>query len=294
MEVSDFRTIIALVESGSISAAAHRLGRVPSAITTRLQNIEHKLGTALFIKENRRFVPTSQGRMLYENALQIVQLVSSVEQQVSQAAPGGTFRLGALDSMAATRLPHPLATLYQRHPDVAVELTTGISSTLYEAILRHELDAAFIANAPQDDRLERIPVFAEELVIITAAGHPPISSPAEIAHQTLLVFQDGCSYRDRLTAWFRQFQVRPHRLAIMSSYHAIVGGVSAGMGIGVVPRPILTTFPHRRLLAIHPFDAAFSTLVTELVWRKAACGANTRALIAILSEQEKGVGVTPE
>lgn len=223
MDIADFRTIIALVETGTITAAANLLCRVPSAITTRVQNLESQLGTTLFVRSGRRFLPTNEGQVLYNNALKIIELVTLAEQQMVKPVPGGRFRLGALDSMAATRLPEPLARLYQQHQSVKVELVTGISRTLLDAVLSHELDAAFIADAPANDRLERMVVYKEELVIIAAANFPLIRSAADLAHTTLLVFSDGCSYRDRLTTWFREAGIRPYRLAEMSSYHAILG-----------------------------------------------------------------------
>lgn len=287
MDIADFRTIIALVETGTITAAANLLCRVPSAITTRVQNLESQLGTTLFVRSGRRFLPTNEGQVLYNNALKIIDLVTLAEQQMVKPVPGGRFRLGALDSMAATRLPEPLARLYQQHQSVKVELVTGISRTLLDAVLSHELDAAFIADAPANDRLERMVVYKEELVIIAAANFPQIRSAADLAHTTLLVFSDGCSYRDRLTTWFREAGIRPYRLAEMSSYHAILGGVSSGMGAGVIPTPILDTFPTQELITVHPFDSENSQITTELIWRKGDLTANTGALIDILSSTSK-------
>ncbi|NTX83495.1 LysR family transcriptional regulator [Citrobacter sp. SX206] len=287
MDIADFRTIIALVETGTITAAANLLCRVPSAITTRVQNLESQLGTTLFVRSGRRFLPTNEGQVLYNNALKIIELVTLAEQQMVKPVPGGRFRLGALDSMAATRLPEPLARLYQQHQSVKVELVTGISRTLLDAVLSHELDAAFIADAPANDRLERMVVYKEELVIIAAANFPQIRSAADLAHTTLLVFSDGCSYRDRLTTWFREAGIRPFRLAEMSSYHAILGGVSSGMGAGVIPTPILDTFPTQELITVHPFDSENSQITTELIWRKGELTANTGALIDILSSTSK-------
>jgi len=285
MDISDFQTVIALTETGSITSAARSLCRVPSAITTRIQNLESKLGTVLFIKAERRFIPTATGQLLYENALKIIELVHQAEQQAAKPQPGGRFRLGALDSMAATRLPAPLSALYRQYPDMAIELTTGISRVLYEAVVNYELDAAFIADAPTDDRLERLPAFTEELVIIAPTDYSPIRTQDDLKQETLLVFRDGCSYRDRLTNWLRQANIRPYRLAEMSSYHAILGGVSAGMGVGIVPRPILETFPAAHLMTVHPFDRASSEVTTELVWRRGRMTANTRALMNLIASE---------
>ncbi|MEG2434575.1 MAG: LysR family transcriptional regulator, partial [Acinetobacter sp.] len=67
MDISDFNTVIALTETGSITGAAKLLHRVPSAITARVHNLERQLGTTLFVKSGRRFLPTNEGQVLYEN-----------------------------------------------------------------------------------------------------------------------------------------------------------------------------------------------------------------------------------
>ncbi|WP_244664898.1 LysR substrate-binding domain-containing protein [Candidatus Symbiopectobacterium sp. 'North America'] len=131
-----------------------------------------------------------------------------------------------------------------------------------------------------------------ELVIIAPANSPLIRAAGDLENATLLVFRYGCSYRDRLTAWLQQAQVKPYRLVKMSSYHAILGGVSAGMGVGIVPRPILNTFPSENLITVHPFMEAGSPVTTELVWRKEGLTANIRALIDILSSEAKSVSET--
>lgn len=293
MDIADFRTIIALTETGSVTAAARSLCRVPSAITTRIQNIENQLGRVLFVKYNRQFIPTAEGRALYENGLKIIALVNATEHQVHQPQPGGRFRLGALDSMAATRLPIPLSILYRQHQTIEIELTTGISRVLYEAVINHQLDAAFVADAPVDEKLARMAIFAEELVLITAAHCPIIHTANDLQSSTLLVFRDGCSYRDRLTAWLQREQIRPYRLAEMSSYHAIIGGVSAGMGVGIVPRQILDNFPLENVLRRHPFPEADRQVITELIWRKENLTANTRALLDILQTHTAGPNRAP-
>ncbi|WP_409306581.1 LysR family transcriptional regulator [Pectobacterium sp. B1J-3] len=278
MEIADFRTLIALVEHGGITAAAKILNRVPSAVTTRLQQLEHSLGVSLFVREKKRFILTPEGQTLYEHALQIIALVTTAESQVKGAEPGGKFRLGAMDSMAATRLPKPLAALYRRYSDLELELSTGISRFLYESLINNHLDAAFIADAPQDDRLERVAVFSEELVIVASAGHKAIREPNDIGKSSLLVFRDGCSYRDRFTHWFHMYDREPARIAEMTSYHAILGGISAGMGVGIVPRHILTLFPDLSLISVHPFNEPSGNVITELLWRKGRMSANIQAL----------------
>ncbi|MGQ5290370.1 LysR family transcriptional regulator [Pectobacterium actinidiae] len=284
VEIVDLKTLIALVEQGGITQAAKTLNRVPSAITTRLQQLESTLGVALFLREKKRFILTQEGRSLYDYAKQIIELVDEAENRVRHSMPGGKFRLGALDSMAATRLPAPLARLHAQNPTLELELSTGISKWLYDALLDNRLDAAFLADAPQDDRLERLPVFEEALFIISPAGQKAIHTPDDVRNGTVLAFSDGCSYRDRLLRWYLAHQRKPQRIVEMTSYHAIVSGVAAGMGIGIVPAVLLTLFPDRSLIGTHAISGSESRIVTELLWRKGMRSANLSALLTCLDK----------
>jgi DNA-binding transcriptional LysR family regulator len=282
METADFRTLIAVVEYGSITRAAEALHRVPSAITNRLQQLEKRLGVQLFLRSGRRMALTKQGRDLYDDACRIVALIEHAQHRLCAEIVGGKFRLGAMDSMAATRLPLPLAELYRRHPNIALELTTGISGYLIEALQNNQLDAAFIADVQQDAPFERVIAFEEKLVIIAPASHCQITHPCDIGCSTALVFADGCSYRSRFLHWFNMHGVVPDRLAVMSSYHAILGGVAAGMGVGIVPEAILATFPDRQVITVHPV-ADLASVATELLWKKGHSSANIDALKTILA-----------
>ncbi len=65
---------------------------------------------------------------------------------------------------------------HHRHPEVTLELRTGNPQQLATAVLAGELDAALAAEPIIDGPFEKLPAFEEELVIIAAAGHPPIGA----------------------------------------------------------------------------------------------------------------------
>nr|WP_255764375.1 LysR family transcriptional regulator [Pectobacterium sp. IFB5596] len=278
------KTLIALVEHGGITQAAKTLNRVPSAITTRIQQLESSLNVALFLREKKRFILTPEGRSLYDYAKRIVELVDEAECHIRHSIPGGKFRLGALDSMAATRLPAPLAQLHAQNPTLELELSTGISKWLHDALLDNRLDAAFLADTPRDDRLERLAVFEEELFIIAPARQKAIHTPDDIRNSTVLAFSDGCSYRDRLLNWYQAHHSKPQRVVEMTSYHAILSGVAAGMGVGIVPAVLLPLFPDRSLISTHVISGIESRIITELLWRKGMRSANLSALLACLEK----------
>ena len=102
----------------------------------------------------------------------------------------------------------------------------------------------------------------------------------------MLAFQGGCAYRNRLVNWFRAFGREPERIAELASYHAIVGGVIAGMGVGAVPESVLHLCRTEGILSVHPLKHQLCTATTELVWRKGMLSANMTALRQCLHRQE--------
>ena len=118
MEVSDLRTFLAVMDSGSISQAAKALHRVPSGITARIMQMEEELGVQLFLREKKRLLPTARGQTLYTYARKICALMDEAELCVKGMEPGGRLRIGALESAAAARLPEVLARLHAEYPNI--------------------------------------------------------------------------------------------------------------------------------------------------------------------------------
>ena len=271
----------AVVEEGGITKAATRLNRVPSNVTTRVKQLEERLGTKLFRRGNRRLVLSTEGKRLLGYADRLLLLSREAEAALRSGPPAGAFQLGALESTAATRLPPILSRYHRRYPEVRLELVTGTTAALIRKVMDHEIEAAFVAEPFITDGLDSEPVFLEELVLITPPSLKRIRAPKDIGHTTLIAFTTGCSYRRRLEAWLGSARVIPERIMEFGSYHAIVACVAAGAGIAVVPRSVLCTVPAAKNVAAHALPASVAKARTHLVWRQ---GEKSPALAALLIE----------
>lgn len=259
-----FKTV---VEQGGITRAAERLHRVPSNVTTRIKQLEARLGTALFLRRRGRLALSPHGRLLLGYADRLLQVSAEAEAAVRHGRPGGVLRLGALESTAATRLPPLLSRYHRAYPDVRLELVTGTSGALVARVLGGEVDAAFVAEPFTATDLEVRPAFTEELVVISPRGGSRIAGPRDVGHTTLIAFATGCSYRRRLEAWLAEARVVPERVMEFASYHAIVACVAAGAGIAVVPRAVVRVSLGRDAVATHRLPRRVARARTCLVWR---------------------------
>jgi DNA-binding transcriptional LysR family regulator len=281
VDLSDLVIFSAVVREGGVTRAAERLHRVQSNVTTRIRQLEEDLSVALFIREGKRLHLAPAGQVLLDYADRLLALADEARGAVQDTRPRGTFRLGAMESTAAVRLPALLSEYHRRHPGVVLELRTGNPQMLGGAILAGDLDAALVAEPIADAPFEKTFAFDEELVIVAAANHPPIGKNSSLP-RTIIVFEHGCPHRKRLEEWYASRREMPERTIELASYHAMLGCVVAGMGIALIPKSVLTTFPERKRLSVHLLARTENCAQTVLIWRKGAGSANIRALEEIL------------
>jgi DNA-binding transcriptional LysR family regulator len=254
---------------------------VQSNVTTRVKQLEQRLGARLFNRQGRKLVLSSEGRVLLAYAERLLRLSSEAQAALKGHAPHGLFRIGALESTAATRLPPVLARYHRAYPAVRLELVTGTSGALVDKVLREEVEAAFVAEPFPSRNLELQHTFTEELVLITPKSHPRVRAPGDLAQRTILGFATGCSYRRRLETWLGRSSVVAERVMEYGSYHAIVACTAAGSGIALVPRSVLRLAGAEAQVAVHPLPPKVAHARTMLVWRR---GHQSSALEALRKE----------
>ena len=155
MELTELKIFKAVAEQGGILRAASTLNRVQSNVTTRVKQLEARLGTRLFSREGRRLVLTAEGKVLLGYAERLLQLSSEAQAAVKGRAPHGALKLGALESTAATRLPPVLARFHKAHPAVRLELLHARGDVGLHAIerARRAQDAALLGDRLEDPQL---------------------------------------------------------------------------------------------------------------------------------------------
>jgi DNA-binding transcriptional LysR family regulator len=283
MDLSDLKIFSAVVREGGITRAAQRLHRVQSNVTTRIRQLEDDIGAQLFIREGKRLHLSPAGQVLLDYADRLLALADEARDAIQDPRPRGIFRLGAMESTAAVRLPGPLSEYHRRYPEVLLELRTGNPPALAGAILGGELDAALVAAPFADAPFEKVAVFKEEPVIVSAAGRPALGKKGDLS-STIIAFEHGCPHRKRLEDWCALQGQVPERVIELGSYHAMLACVVAGMGIALLPRSVLTTFPESKRLKVHRLPPGQNRADTYLIWRKGASSPKVHALKELLGE----------
>ena len=272
----------AVVQEGGIVRAANKLNRVQSNVTTRIKQLEERLGLPLFRRQGRSLVLSPEGELLLSYAQRLFRLADEAENELRTGKPMGVFRIGSLESTAGSRLAPILSRFHKLYPGVVVELVTGTTGALVQRVANFEIEAAFVSEPFTAPGLQKLKVFEEELVLITSKEWADVTKASQLTGATLIAFFNGCSYRKRLEEWLGGSGVMPARTLEFASYQAMIACVAAGTGFALVPRSLLVALKASSDVKQHEMPAKVRRNHTHLVWNGAPSTALARltALVA--------------
>jgi DNA-binding transcriptional LysR family regulator len=272
----------AVVQEGGIIRAAGKLNRVQSNVTTRIKQLEERLGLQLFRRQGRTLVLSPEGELLMSYAQRLFRLADEAESELRTGKPMGVFRIGSLESTAGSRLAPILSRFHKLYPSVVVELVTGTTGALVQRVTNFEIEAAFVSEPFTAPGLEKLKVFEEELVLITSKEWVAVTKASQLSGSTLIAFFNGCSYRKRLEEWLGSSGVMPARTLEFASYQAMIACVAAGTGFALVPRSLLVALKAASDVKQHEMPAKIRRNHTHLVWNGTPSAALSRltALVA--------------
>ncbi len=142
------RCFAAVIEHGSITLAAERLGMSQPTLSRQMAALEASLGAPLFERTGRRLRPTTLAQAMQEPIDHMAAAVNALAPLAAAQRDGlaGTVRISASEVVAACQLPPLLAELAQQHPEIDIEL---IASNRVDNLLEREADIAVRMVAPR-------------------------------------------------------------------------------------------------------------------------------------------------
>ncbi|WP_295958731.1 LysR family transcriptional regulator [Rhodoferax sp.] len=228
-QIDWLRAFVAVVDAGSLSAAAPLVHRSQSAVSMQIQKLEAALGRAVLLRGPRHMALTPAGTELLGFARRMLALQAETHTALLGPQLAGRVRLGVPDDYAATYLTPVLRSFASRYLGVDIELTCEQSTTLIPRVLRGELDLALVSR---DKPLRGQFVFQEPLVWVGAAAFEAWRrDPLPIA-----VYEAGSMARiatlSALAAKGRAYRIVYHS----SSLAGQLAVVESGLAVAVLTR----------------------------------------------------------
>jgi LysR family transcriptional regulator, cell division regulator len=179
--------------------------------------------------------------------------------------PRGALSVGSLESTAALRLPRYLVAFTEAYPEVDLVLVPGTTAEMVERVLDHQVEGAFVCGpVSHPDLIEEV-MFREELVVVTARRVQTLQDALGRRDLKIVVLRLGCSYRQRLEEVLARRGVVVVRRLDFGTIDGIMGCVSAGVGITLLPRSVAAAAHDAGQVAIHELPAEEAHVETVFV-----------------------------
>ncbi|WP_238786588.1 LysR family transcriptional regulator [Pseudomonas sp. S34] len=166
------RTLLAVVDTGSMTAAARQVARSKSAVSMQLKKLEDSLGRPLFKREPKRLTLTPAGYDMLGHALKLLEVHSTMVDAMYGRAVSGRVTLGVPDDYALTYQMSALYSFMTRFSEVEVTLVCADSASLWAKVNRGQIDLALVtSDGPSRGEL----LIREALVVVPGRryGHWP-------------------------------------------------------------------------------------------------------------------------
>ena len=230
----------AVVEHGSMTAAAEAEEISQPAISAQIKTLERYYGTPLLLRGGRGATPTPAGTLVADYARRVLALVDELGRAVADLEGLATGRLviGASSTVGEQLLPAHLGRFHRAYPGVSLEVRIGNTDEITAQVGERALDFAFVGRAPAGDELLSEPYFADDLVAFVAPGDPLLAgvpvAPAALSGRQFVLRERGSATRDLALACLAAAGCAPGHMIELGSNEAVKRAVEAGLGIGLL------------------------------------------------------------
>lgn len=260
MDWDNLRYFLEVARSGTLVAAARRLGVEHTTVSRRVQALEKQLGEPLFAREAGGHRLTEAGRHLLPGAEAMEAAVLSVERAVpaqhSGNGPAGLVRVGATEGFGTLVLAPQLGRLTQQHPQLSMDLL-ALPRMLH--LSRREADIVISLERPTRGSVIVTKLTDYTLYLYgqrrTLARRPPVKQREDLRHHAFISYVDDLLFTKELQFLDKLHQ--PERFAFRStSITAQYEAVRAGAGLAVLPAFMADSDP--LLARVLPAEARFT------------------------------------
>lgn len=226
MDWNDLRYFAAIHRTGSLTAAARMLGVSVQTVGRRIAALEDATGVTLFVRHASGYVATPDADVLMLEAERVEEAVAGFRARAAGRGDtiSGVVRLAAPETIAVHLLLPALRPLLERHPDLELEIVTGIAPV---GIARGEADLALRLVAPEHGALT-----VRRVGMMRHGFYAGANAPSDPASARLVGWTDDHDLP--ASRWLRRLTGRSAdvRFNHLEAHHA---AIAAGLGIGILP-----------------------------------------------------------
>lgn len=178
----------AVIETGSFSAAARKLGKVPSAVSMSIANLEIDLDLTLFDRKGREPVPTDEARVLYEKTSQLLIEMNQWKQHAHALSTGleANLTIVIVSELLHTNWTDYICLLESRFPDLQINIVSAPQEDALQMLLDGSAQLALMFEREHLDNREQFVELKQEALIPVISNSHPLASQNQVSYEQIL------------------------------------------------------------------------------------------------------------
>jgi DNA-binding transcriptional LysR family regulator len=235
LTLSRLRALNAVMETGSFSAAARRMGVSQATVSQQIRDLERALGTDMFKRAANDMVPTRLCQQIYPLSREIEDGGSQIAELLSQhqSMDSGELRIGLGNPLPGMAL---IRKFRDRFPGVEVKIEMGSWGRIVEAVGEGRVDVGVLPEPPDQARFQRRKIQSQSVVAIVPPTHRLASctmiSCAELVSERLIFRTSGSSTQRVVDDAFRSADLIPRPSIVMDTRDGVLDAVTQELGVG--------------------------------------------------------------
>ncbi|MED4019165.1 LysR family transcriptional regulator [Sutcliffiella cohnii] len=266
MDIKRLKYFIAIAEAKNITAAATRLHMSQPPLSMQLKQLENELGVKLFERSGKSMVLTDKGKVLYQRALQLVNSVEEIKNELRETDEGkrGVLAVG-INTLSLSGFSEVLKTFHEKHPKVSLKIVQNDSFYLAEMIKTRAIELAFVRLPLEYRGLTYHHLKNEPFFFVTNKKIHTISLE-KISNTPLIIpSTEGLGIYSTILEAFTRQNLQLNKIAECSDMNTLMDLVNGGIGATIVPKSVLDVYKDKALYSI-PIDNADLKSSLGAIW----------------------------
>jgi LysR family transcriptional regulator, transcriptional activator of the cysJI operon len=247
MNLEHLKVFYVVAKGNSFSETAKILHLSQPSISLQIRHLEDVLSTKLFERTTKRITLTPTGKLLFEYAEKILNLVQETKKEISLLSDSihGDLIIGASLTIGGYILPYILGSYQKEFPNVNLILKLDNSEEVIEKLSNQEIHLGFIESLNISSEVEQIPFMEDELVIITSPKmfrsfiQRAVISAEKLFSLPMIMREQGSGTRQVIEESLRKHKLDSSNLNVileLENTEAIKSAVESGLGISIISR----------------------------------------------------------
>ncbi|SPE29891.1 putative LysR family transcriptional regulator [Candidatus Sulfopaludibacter sp. SbA3] len=243
MEFHQLELFLAVIECASVTRAAEKVNLSPGAVSLQLHNLAAELRTDLFVRSGKHIVPTPAALRLAEHARSVTAQMRQIEQEFASDSLHDhlPFHFATGATALIHQLGRPLRLLRKNFPETSIGITVAPTEEMVAGLLQRRFDLALISLPFQNDDIDVIPLFEEELLVLKPSVRRVTGwrvgtiEPDDLAGASLVLYPKRSNMRSMIDGFCRELGVSPRVIMEADDTEAMKKLVETGFGYSILP-----------------------------------------------------------